>query len=372
MKNFKHIFILSLLILFLSVSYSSYAQTNDTTNTNDTSITDDEFGDETDDEFEEFEEFEETDGEFEEFDEFDEFEEGEFDATDEDITPKKVSYTRMWWAIGILLFTILAGILVKFKATRKLRPVFLIASIAVLGFYRGGCPGPVSSIQNVYLLGVDLALGLEIHWQPIILFLGLIPITYIFGKVFCGWICHLGALQEILYIGKVKVFQTEKAQKVMRIMRIVIMVALLIQLTVTHVIIWNKIGPFKVAYNLFSANLTGYILLGVLLLSSIFIHRPFCKTLCPVGLTLGWITKIPGASILGINDSCAGCKTCSTSCEMNAITREDKTSKLENQECIMCGDCMSDCKIKSITPYKKGKNHKDKIVLKGIKKLVIK
>ncbi|MEA3496952.1 MAG: 4Fe-4S binding protein, partial [Bacteroidota bacterium] len=196
---------------------------------------------------------------------------------------------------------------------------------------------------------------------------GLIPITYIFGKVFCGWICHLGALQEILNIGKIKIFQSEKAQKVMRIIRIVILIVMLAQLTFTHVILWNKIGPFKVAYNLFSANLTGYILLGILILSSIFIHRPFCKTICPVGLTLGWITKIPGASILGINNSCAGCKTCSTSCDMNAITRDNKISKLDNQECIMCGECMDDCKIKSISTKRKGEKHHDKIILKGIK-----
>ena len=300
-------------------------------------------------ETDEFSEFEETDGKFEDF--------------SKESPKENISYARMWWSIAILLFTILAGILVRFKATRKLRPIFLIASIVILGFYRGGCPGPVSSIQNTFLFGI----GFEVHWQPIILFLGLIPITYISGKVFCGWICHLGALQEILYIGKIKIFQSEKAQKVMRIIRIIILVALLAQLTFTHSILWNKIGPFKVAYNLFSANLTGYILLGILIFSSIFIHRPFCKTVCPVGLTLGWITKIPGASILGINDSCAGCKICSTSCQINAITRNGKQSKLDNQECIMCGECMDDCKIKSISTKRKGEKHHDKIILKGIK-----
>jgi polyferredoxin len=353
MNKFNVILIASIIFLSLLFSYNSYAQTNDEFTSIDSNVTENEFSDEFQDVDDGFSEFEEVDGEF-----------GEINESTED-----VSYTRMWWSISILLFTILAGILVRFNATRKLRPLFLIASIIVLGFYRGGCPGPVSSIQNVYLFGINLATGVEIHWQPIILFLGLIPITYIFGKVFCGWICHLGALQEILNISKIKKIQSEKAQKVMRIIRIVILVALIIQLTFTHIIFWNKIGPFKVAYNLFSANLAGYILLGILILSSIFIHRPFCKTICPVGLTLGWITKIPGASILGINNDCAACKTCNTSCNINAITRKDKISKLDNQECILCGDCLSNCNIKSISFYNKGKKHNDTIMLKGIKKL---
>ena len=278
----------------------------------------------------------------------------------------------MWWAIYILLATILAGILVKFKATRNLRGVFLVASVVILGFYRGG-PGVISSFQNAFLFFT----GLDNNWQAMILFLGLIPITYLFGKVFCGWICYLGALQEFLYIGKVKIFQTEKAQKIMRIMRYVTTSALIIQLTLSGLftedtILWNKVGPFKVAFNLFSPNLTGYILLGILLVSSVFIYRPFCKAICPVGLIHGWVSKIPGASILGISNSCAGCKTCSTSCQINAITRDGKTSKLDNQECIRCGDCMDDCKVKSISFYNKNKKHNDKIILKGIKKLNIK
>ncbi len=151
-------------------------------------------------------------------------------------------------------------------------------------------------------------------------------------------------------------------------MRYFVLATLIIQLTFTHTILWNKIGPFKVAFNLFSANLTGYILLGILLLSSLFIYRPFCKAICPAGLIFGWITKIPGASILGIKSSCTGCKTCSTSCDINAITRKDKISKLDNQECIMCGECMNDCNLKSIKPFRKGKQHYDKIILKGIEK----
>ncbi|NOR86487.1 MAG: 4Fe-4S binding protein [Bacteroidales bacterium] len=313
----------------------------------------DEFG--SDDEFGGEDEFGESS------DEFSEFTEG--DVLDEKVP---ISWNRFFWAIGILGFTILAGVFVRYEKTRKLRALFLLAAVVILGFYRGG-PGIISSFQNTYLF----AIGATLKWPAIILFLGLLPITYFFGKVFCGWTCYLGAIQEFLYIGKFKIFQSEKAQKTMRIIRYVVLGILLVQLTITQGIEWSKIGPFKVIFNLFSPNLTGYILLVVLLVSSLFIHRPFCKVACPAGLIFGWVTKLPGASVLGITDSCAGCKTCDTACHINAITREGKTSTLDNQECIMCGDCMSDCKIKSIHPFKKGENHHGRFILKGIKKLDI-
>ena len=352
MKIYFSFLILALLVISINFTNAQEDEFNQTIEIQNTQSFDDEFAE---DEFSDSDEFSSDQDEFSEFSE----------ESTEEIIPK-TNWNRFYWAISILFATLLAGIFVRFEATRKIRPIFLLAAVVILGFYRGG-PGIISSFQNTFLFFI----GSTDKWPAIVLFLGLIPITYFFGKVFCGWTCYLGAIQEFLYIGKFKILQSEKSQKIMRIIRYVVFVILLAQLTFTHSIEWSKIGPFKVIFNLFSPNITGYILLVILLLSSLFIHRPFCKIACPAGLFYGWITKIPGASVLGITDSCAGCKTCSTSCQINAITREGKTSKLDNQECIMCGECMSDCNIKSIQAFRKSKNHKSQIFLKGIKKVKI-
>jgi len=356
MSSFYKVFLLT--IFFISVTaYAQVDEFDDVTDQTEITNNQDEFGDEQN-EFSSDDEFSEEGDEFSEFSEDDEVE----------VAPK-TNWNRFNWALGILLFTLFAGIFVRHEKTRKLRPLFLLGAVAILGFYRGG-PGIISSFQNTWLYFI----GATAKWTAIMLFLGTIVLTYFYGKVFCGWVCYLGAIQEFLYISKVKVLQTEKAQKIMRYIRYVILAILLIQLTITQGIEWSKIGPFKVIFNLYSPNITGYILLVMLLISSLFIHRPFCKMACPAGLIFGWITKLPGASVLGINNSsCAGCKTCNTACNINAITRDDgKTSKLDNQECIMCGECMNDCKIKSIKPFRNGDQHHGKIVLKGIKKLDVK
>lgn len=357
MKHVAYYILIALTVFTYSLSFAGtdeFTEFNDDIEFVDNSNIEDEFT-ETSDEFSNTDEFSNAE------DEFSEFSDGEMTET-----KSNTNWNRFYWAIAILVFTIIAGILVRFEKTRKIRPIFLLAAVVILGFYRGG-PGIISSFQNTFLFFI----GTNDKWPAIVLFLGLIPITYFFGKVFCGWACYLGAIQEFLYIGKFKIFQSEKAQKVMRIIRYVIFGILLLQLTLTQGIEWSKIGPFKVIFNLFSPNITGYILLAILLVSSLFIHRPFCKVACPAGLVFGWVTKIPGASVLGITNSCAGCKTCSTSCNINAITRKGQISKLDNQECIMCGECMSDCKIKSIHPFRKGENHHGKITLRGIKKISI-
>jgi NAD-dependent dihydropyrimidine dehydrogenase PreA subunit len=352
------IFSYSVLLFWVLVfNFSLNAQTDSTETFQDadeftetvTTTADDEFSSSSDDEFEEFEEDTAT---------------NEFATFDGTMVHHTTNWNRFYWALGILLATLIAGIFVHLKKTRFLRPLFLLAAVVVLGFYRGG-PGIISSFQNTILV----FLGYSDAWPAIILFLGVIILTYFFGRVFCGWTCYLGAIQEFLHIGKFKIFQSKKAQRNMRIVRYVALTVLVVQLIITHHIEWYKIGPFKVLFNLFSPNLTGYILLGILLVSSLFIHKPFCKMFCPVGLILGWVTKIPGASVLGITDSCNGCKSCNIACNINAITRDGKVSELDNQECVMCGECMNDCRVKSIGPFRNSKKHKNQIVLKGIKKV---
>ena len=360
--KYKHLILLITISLFSVLGFGQSDEFSEFEDQAKQTETTDEFSEQNDefsnDEFgEESDEFAEG-----ETDEFSEFSEDEVIAEPQ----HKTNWNRFNWAIGILFATFVAGIFVRHEKTRKLRPIFLLAAVVVLGFYRGG-PGIISSFQNTVLY----AIGASWKWTAAVLFVGTIILAYFQGKVFCGWICYLGAIQEFLYIGKIKVLQTEKAQKIMRIIRYVLLAVILIQLIITQSIEWSRIGPFKVIFNLYSPNITGYILLGILLLSSLFIHRPFCKMVCPAGLIFGWVTKIPGAAVLGITTSCAGCKTCSTSCNINAITRDDKTSKLDNQECIMCGECLNDCNIKSIQPFRNNKEHKGQITLKGIKKMTV-
>ncbi len=288
----------------------------------------------------------------------------DFGTFDEDTGQNEtVSFTRLKWSIGILLVTGVAGVLVRFPSTRNLRALFMLGSVVILGFYRGGCPCMISSFQNALLA----VIGVDVNLQALVWFLGLVPLTYVFGKVWCGWVCHLGALQEFLYIPKrFQLFRSRNAQRIMHQMRVVLLVALVVQVLVSKRILFNIVGPFKVAFNLFSSNVFGYFLLALLLISSAFMYRPFCKAVCPVGLILGWISKIPGAALLGIGTECSGCSVCDRSCDMDAITRVEKTSILRNQDCILCGNCIDSCRKGTISFFKRRGGRHEEVVLKGI------
>ncbi len=261
---------------------------------------------------------------------------------------------QLKWATIAILSSVAAGFLVRFRSTRRLRIVFLLASLAVLGFYNGACPCPIQSLMNF----VRLLIGKAVSWKSLVYFAGLIPVTYIFGKTWCGWVCHMGALQEFLHLpSKFKPFGSVRATRVMRISRWMLLAALVAWVAMTQVAIWCRYDPFKVAYTLSSGTTAGWILLGLLLVLSLFIHRPFCRAACPIGLALGWVSRIPGASVLGPGMECTGCLSCVKACRIGAIVQDGSSYSLDNGECVACGDCIDACRPGGIRFFRKSGKH---------------
>ncbi|GAB4283638.1 MAG: hypothetical protein Kow0068_08520 [Marinilabiliales bacterium] len=346
---------------------------------NEDSLSNDEFG-----EFKDFNDSVTTDDEFGEFSDFSEDEFSEFSDTcaahctqqcQQTSAKTQAENNRFYWILTVLIATFIAGILVRFKQTRNLRAFFLVASLLVIGFYKTACTAcPVVSFQNLILefTGIIGIHDISISWKNWYLIPALIPITYLFGRVYCGWICHLGALQEILYRPNFKFLQKPKNQLILKIIRYILLTTLLIQLFIMGSIYWCRIDPFinifgisgflQYLIELQKFDFEMYIVIAliiILIISSIISFRPFCRTACPVGLILGLVTKIPGASVIGIKAKCIGCKLCDASCDVQAITRQEKYSIIRNSDCIACGNCIDACGQEGLGFFMKSKKHKN-------------
>lgn len=257
---------------------------------------------------------------------------------------------RYTMAAALLAATI-AGILVRLRKGIRFRPLFLLGALVVLGFGLGGCPCPIKGFQEA----VRLAFGGSVHWLALSWFLLLIPLTYLFGRTWCGWVCHLGALQEFLYHKGILRQPGTRIAGLLRWTRRILVGGLVVQLLVTRSNVWEEHDPFRAAFNLMIPDtaLAWGLLVG-LLLSSLLIYRPFCRTACPVGLVLGWVSALPGAARLHVESTCISCKICRNSC-LNGAVGEDVSPIMES--CIACGECATKCPKASLvwTSWGRGK-----------------
>jgi len=237
-----------------------------------------------------------------------------------------------------IILIILSLIFVSLKFY-KLRFFTLLFSLIVLGFYFGGCLCPISYIGKLFsvqFLSITFYIFLSL-----IIFISIV--TLFKGRVFCGWVCPHGAIQEFIY--KVKTNKFQEIEKYLKYLKYFILIFVVFLSFIYSQNYFCEIYPFKVLYN-FSG--TGLILIFalIILFFSIFIYRPFCRFICPFGAYLGLISKLGEKLHLrkaNITSSCIKCKKCSKECNANSIYEESDCYKIDTKECFVCGDCETSC-----------------------------
>ncbi len=239
----------------------------------------------------------------------------------------------LYMIVGLILGTIFF-----FTKRIRIRYIFLLVSVAFFGFYLGACNCSVGSFLKFFY-------AIIFDWSILIgiLLLILIPliVTLFFGRIFCGYVCPFGALQELLVI-RDRLFKiNDKLEKKLRYLRIVFLILIIAVTIYKQEFFFNNISPFKAIFNI-NGNIIQIILAGIILILSLFIYRPFCRFACPYSLVLEFAGKF---SIYKLkkdyshknNSNCNTCRRCSKKCLMNAI---DNDCKINNGVCIRCGKCL--------------------------------
>ena len=81
-----------------------------------------------------------------------------------------------------------------------------------------------------------------------------------------------------------------------------------------------------------------YVLAAVLL-AALFIHRPFCRYLCPLGAFYALFNRFSFFQLRLDREKCTGCGACAHVCPMAVeVPREP-----DSPECIRCGRCAAVC-----------------------------
>jgi NAD-dependent dihydropyrimidine dehydrogenase PreA subunit len=247
----------------------------------------------------------------------------------------------------LIAFALLALISIgmKYPAFIRFRGLFLLAGVVWFGFYRGGCNCMIGSFQ-------DLISGIaswKFAWTHLVWLGVLIIATFLFGRIWCGWLCHLGGVQDFLFrSSKLNFLSSAKSQKYLRFIRYFIFTAWIVQLVCMRQNLFCSYDPFKSLFNLIFTDWTSISLLLLLLVSSVLVYRPFCRIFCPVGVILGWISSLPGARKMKIGSGCINCGSCARGCEIHAVSYSSGKTVINTVDCIACGECSANCRKKCI------------------------
>lgn len=227
-----------------------------------------------------------------------------------------------------------------------------IKSVCVPGLNCYSCPGaigacPIGSLQS-FLSGMKFKVPYYV--VGILIFFGVL-----LGRAVCGFLCPLGFLQDLL--DNVPFFKKNefKIDKYLRYFKYVVLLLFVLILPFCFKLtpafckficpsgtiagIWLSIADKQVAGQLGKLFSLKLVILGLMLVSSLIIYRPFCKYICPLGAIYGFFNKVAVYRMHLDTGRCVGCGACAKVCKMNV----DPSVKPNSSECIRCGDCVNAC-----------------------------
>ena len=191
----------------------------------------------------------------------------------------KISFLDHKVSIALYLILLLSIIAVFVKKLNKYKYILQFLSIIFFGVISG-------NFISMYFLESFSIYGISIFTTYITLsMLALsIVIPLIFNRhLYCHYICPLGNTQDLL--GKLpikKIKLSGKIIKTLRRIRLLIFVSLLIVISTTLKINLAEIEPFTI-FLFSSATITVIIGTSVIVITSLFIKKPWCLYLCPTG-----------------------------------------------------------------------------------------
>jgi NosR/NirI family nitrous oxide reductase transcriptional regulator len=140
--------------------------------------------------------------------------------------------------------------------------------------------------------------------------------TLFFGRGFCGGVCPLGAIQDIVLLRPVKV--PGPVESCLRLLAYVYLGAAVLFAATGSAFLICRYDPFVGFFRL-SGDLN-IIILGVcFLVIGIFVGRPYCRFLCPYGVILRQLSRLSKWKVTITPDECIKCNLCEDACPFGAI-----------------------------------------------------
>lgn len=267
---------------------------------------------------------------------------------------------------------------------KTIRIILAIISIAAITLLFVDVSGAVSHyvgwLAKIQLIPAILSLN-------VLAIIGIVAATLLFGRLYCSIICPLGIFQDIIikfrknYSRKKKPgifkFHTEYKHARYTVLTLFVVFFLLGFINLTSMMIAGFLEPYS-AYGRVASQILGpfydwgnnmlanwsvehdnYIfshvatvthmpLLIVAVITFLVVTvfawiggRNYCNIVCPVGSTLGFLSRYAFLKPVIDTTRCNGCRKCERNCKSSCI--DAKNHWIDYSRCVVCMDCIGNC-----------------------------
>lgn len=234
---------------------------------------------------------------------------------------------------------------------------------------RRGDPRPASLLRQPVLLvhrGLDIldpfgalqviaaSKTFELDWLlaalPVLIVYGLIR-----GRAFCGWVCPVNLLLEIVDFARRKLRIDVREMPVPRHAKLWIALAVLGLSALTGVPVFEAFSPISAVNKgiLFSAVTGVWVLLAIVLTELFWGYRVWCRSLCPLGGFYEALGRFGQVNVKIDPAACIHCDACKHACLSDPAILEPALDGCDAivraGDCMACGSCIDACPTRALS-----------------------
>ena len=200
--------------------------------------------------------------------------------------------------------------------------------------------------------------------------LGLLPLLVLYGlirgRVFCGWVCPVNLLLELIDWLRAKLHIKVEERVLPRHVKVYVAAGVLVLSALLSFPVFEALSPISFINKgiVLGSMVGGITLLAIILIELFWGHRVWCRAICPLGGFYEVLGKVGLVNVKIDHDTCIGCNKCKHAClcdpEILDAPVAGEDTIVRAGDCMLCGKCIESCPVKalSITVGRPGASNK--------------
>jgi polyferredoxin len=200
----------------------------------------------------------------------------------------------------------------------------------------------------------------HVHLSNVVILVATLGVALTARNAFCGWLCPFGFVQDMVssfsaFVQKrvpairkaVKTLKTRSARlavldRYLRFLKYGVLVWAVIGAGAYGFMVFRDFDPWAGLWNLLELSLAaGTVVLGIVLIASLFVERPWCRYACPLGAATGLVGKLSPFYLKREAEACKACAICTKACPMGLPVHT--AAAIKHADCIGCLECVDEC-----------------------------
>lgn len=212
---------------------------------------------------------------------------------------------------------------------------------------------PISALVSLKRLVLTGSFD-TIHPAGLTVFLAALTIGFLLRKGFCGWICPIGFLSNLVEsIGRrFRLLRQPPAWldapllSLKYLLLFFFLYLILVRMDLAAIEAfrrspYNLVVAARMLFFFLTPSALSLWVMGGVVAASFFLRNFWCRYLCPYGALLGLLALAGPVAVSRNEETCRDCGKCDKVCP--GAIRVSRKKTVRSPECIGCGECVSAC-----------------------------